>query len=311
MDSNTYRVLRGLSLKDYGTCGWRSFLISFRVAGIFLLLLLAGGGNGNFFPAPLPAVVVKTTTLAHAFFLSCFPQVRGNSLKGVIHLVFRKPGFHIPIPGVLALPLLRFLCRWGGIFPLRTGILFRSPLALVAFLLARVLAALRISSELFLPEKSLVAQSNLLNGHNQSVVLFRDASSHLGQVLPQLGRQAVLQDLPPGDAGDSDRSIPGLEVIDVLENVPRVLDLEELVVICVLLVIGLEPFVHGREKRAQGIGLSVVAEVAGTFVVPGAGLTLQECADDSNESFVVIPGALVVLEVVVHVLKPVLVGRFS
>src|SRR6266576_1748656 len=134
MDSNTYRVLRGLSLKDYGTYGWRSFLFSLRVAGIFLLLLLAGGGNGNFFPAPLPAVVVKTTTLAHAFFLSCFPQVRGNSLKGVVHLVFRKPGFRIPRPRVLALPLLRFLCRWSGIFPLRIGILLGPSFVLVAVL---------------------------------------------------------------------------------------------------------------------------------------------------------------------------------
>src|SRR6266576_5151218 len=123
MDSNTYRVLRGLSLEDYRTCGWRSFLISFRVAGIFLLLLLADGGNGNFFTAPLPVVVVKTTTLAYAFFLPCFPQVRGNSLKGIVHLFFRKPGFRIPRPRVLTLPLLRFLCRWSGIFPLHIGIL--------------------------------------------------------------------------------------------------------------------------------------------------------------------------------------------
>ena len=70
----------------------------------------------------------------------------------------------------------------------------------------------------------------------------------------------------------------------------------------------LESFIHCRHKRRPTIDLPVRAQLAGPIVVPIPSLTLEVGSNNPNEVGVAIPGASVMVKIIVNVLIPSLVG---
>ena len=68
-----------------------------------------------------------------------------------------------------------------------------------------------------------------------------------------------------------------------------------------------ESFIHCRHKRRPTIDLPVCAQLAGPIVVPIPGLTLQVGSNNPNDIGVAIPGASVMLMIIVNGLVPSLV----
>ena len=59
-------------------------------------------------------------------------------------------------------------------------------------------------------------------------------------------------------------------------------------------------FIHCRYKRRPTIDLSVRAQLAGLIVVPSPGLTLEVGSNNPNEVGVAIPGASVMVKIIVN-----------
>ena len=68
-----------------------------------------------------------------------------------------------------------------------------------------------------------------------------------------------------------------------------------------------ESFIHCRHKCRPTIDLSVRAQLAGPIVVPIPGLTLEEGSNNPNKVGVTIPGASVMLKIIVNGLVPLLI----
>ena len=68
-----------------------------------------------------------------------------------------------------------------------------------------------------------------------------------------------------------------------------------------------ESFIHFRQKRRTTINLSVHAQLAGPIVVPIPGLTLEVGSNNPNEVGVAIPGASVMVKIIVNGLVPSLI----
>ena len=66
-------------------------------------------------------------------------------------------------------------------------------------------------------------------------------------------------------------------------------------------------FIHCRYKRRPTIDLSVRAQLAGPIVVPVPGLTLKVGSNNPDKVGVAIPGASVMLKIIVNGLVPSLV----
>ena len=68
-----------------------------------------------------------------------------------------------------------------------------------------------------------------------------------------------------------------------------------------------ESFIHCRHKRRPTVDLSVRAQLAGPIVVPIPGLTVKVGSNKPNEIRVAIPGASVMVKIIVTGLIPSLV----
>ena len=68
-----------------------------------------------------------------------------------------------------------------------------------------------------------------------------------------------------------------------------------------------QSFIHCRHKHRPTIDLSVHAQLAGTIVVPIPGLTLEVDSNNPYEVKVAIPGASVMVKIIVNGLVPSLI----
>src|SRR5258706_3315855 len=236
---------RALLDKLDGTHG-RSRLVLLALSAPFLLVLLAllaGGRDGNLLPTPLPPMLREPATSAKPLVHPGLSQVLRYAFQRLTLLLLGKPWSAVTSDGSLG--RLRLLRIWGLFLFLRIVALSRATLALALALCPGVRLAFRLSTpHLFFREELLMGQTDLLYGHDQGIVLLRLTSLDLGQLLPELVGEAVLQDLSPGHPGDADLPVQAFELVDVLQNVVAVLRLEQLFIVDLPFEIDLESLVH-------------------------------------------------------------------
>ena len=68
-----------------------------------------------------------------------------------------------------------------------------------------------------------------------------------------------------------------------------------------------ESFIHCRHKRRPSVDISVRTQLAGPFVVPIPGLTLEIGSNNPDKVGVAVPGASVLVKIIVNGLVPSLV----
>src|SRR6266705_1493673 len=308
MNAHTYRVFRSFALQR-DRAGRRRRLFLLLGCLLFPLSLFSCGRDGNLLPTPLPLVVSQPAALAQAFLRPRGSEVLGDAFQGLIFLLLRKSR-GAGAGCRLRAPYSGFLFRRSTLLLfLRIGGLSLPPLALGIFSLSTSPSLFPLSTLRLLSHQELLfCQPDLLDCPNQGVVLIRLPSLDLREIVLEVVWETIFQVLPPRESGQSGLLVQAPHRIDVSKHISTVLHLAELVIARLVFEVGLEALIHRRQERMKGILLKVRLKVVTPSLKPIKGLLIQVGTHNSDEISVVIPGPLVVMQIVVHLPLPPLIG---
>ena len=120
-------------------------------------------------------------------------------------------------------------------------------------------------------------------------------------------REALDEHASPGAAGNVCLFVEVNQLINIGHNTSLVDHSGHFCEVGIGFVTRFESFIHYRHKRRPTVDLPVRAQLAGLIVVPIPGLTLEVGSHNPNKVGVAIPGASVMVKIIVNGLVPSLV----